>query len=255
MKEEQLRKEIVDYSHRIYAKGWVANHDGNLSVALGGNRWLCTPTAVSKGDITPEMLIVVDEKNAVQQGTRKVFSEIALHRAIYNARPDINCVLHAHPPTATGFAVANVALGDAFMVEPVVSLGKEIPLVPFFAPNDSQLLSALAKALQHADVVMLANHGLVSVGGSFEQAFLRMELVEHLAKIALVAKQVGGIVPIPKNIVDGLVSKGRPASDTVPMQQKPTVDTATSVEKATGSVSTSRPDLEALVSASKRQFL
>ena len=188
-REEQLRREIVEYSHRVYEKGWVANHDGNLSARLSEALTLCTPTAISKGDVRPEMLIVVDADNKVVEGTRRSFSELALHRACHRARPDITCVIHAHPPTVTGFCVANK------------SLGAKIPLVSFFPPKSTELEREIEKALLDADVIMMANHGVLAVGGSFEQAFLRLELVEHLAKIALVAMQLGGAVPIPSSVV------------------------------------------------------
>ena len=212
MNEEQLRKEIVHYAHKIYRCGWVANHDGNLTVRLDDSRLLCTPTAQSKGEVGLEQLIIVDESNKVVVGTRRPFSELQLHRAAYRARPEIGCVIHAHPPTATGFAVAGVSLDPPFMAEPVVSLGNTIPLVPFFPPKDTRLDSAIEEGLRKADVLLLANHGVLTVGSTFEQAFLRMELVEHLAKIALVARQLGGGIPLESSVVDALSKKGRPSS-------------------------------------------
>lgn len=208
--EERYRREIVEVSHALHSRGWVANHDGNLSARLdgsGGARLLCTPTAVSKGDVSPESLIVVGPDNAVLQGTRKPFSELRLHRVAYAARPDVNVVIHAHPPTATGFAVAGVALGPAFMAEPVVSLGESVPLVPYGLVGSPDLDEALSRALQGADAVLLANHGVLTVGPSFELALLRMELVEHLCKIALVARQLGGPVPIPRGDVEKLLEQ------------------------------------------------
>lgn len=213
MNEENLRREIVDYAHRLHQREWVANHDGNLSCRLGESRFLATPTAISKGDASPESLIVVDDNGGVVQGTRRAFSEYRLHRAAYAARPDIGCVIHAHPPTVTGFCVANIPFGEPFMAEPVVSLGARIPMIPFRLPNADDIFSLFKEGLMQADVLMLANHGAIAVGGSFEQAFLRLELLEHLAKILLVARQLGGVVPIPQDIVDQLCKKGRPKSN------------------------------------------
>ena len=212
MTEEQLRRDIVEYAHRVHRSGWVANHDGNLSCRLGDNAFLATPTAVSKADVRPEMLIVVDDSGTVTHGTRRAFSEFRLHRAAYSARPDIGVVIHAHPPTATGFCVANVPLGEPFMAEPVVSLGPQVPLIPFRLPNAEDLFERISEGLANADVLMLANHGVLAVGGSFEQAYLRLELVEHMAKIALVARQLGGPVSIPEATVQKLSQKGRPPS-------------------------------------------
>ena len=212
MNEEQLRREMVNYSHKIYRSGWVANHDGNLTARLDDSRLLCTPTAQSKGDVGLEHLIIVDDNNKVLSGTRRPFSELQLHRAAYRARPEIGCVIHAHPPTASGFAVAGISLDPPFMAEPVVSLGKTIPLVSFFPPKDPRLDSVIEEGFGKADVLMLANHGVLTVGATFEQAFLRMELVEHLAKIALVARQLGGPIPLDASVVDALAKKGRPSS-------------------------------------------
>lgn len=254
-REEVLRREIVDYAHRVYAKGWVANHDGNLSVRLTETLTLCTPTAVSKGDVTPEMLIVVDAENKVVQGTRNSFSEIALHRACHRARPDIACVIHAHPPTATGFCVANRALGEHFMTEPVVSLGASIPLIPFFSPKSKDLEQEIERALQKTDVIMMANHGVLAVGGSFEQAFLRLELVEHLSKIALVANQLGGAVAIPSNIVEELSQGGRPKSSPLFFKEHSlNLEDGAWKEAEADSPKEARPNLQSLIAASQRKF-
>lgn len=212
MNEEQWRREVVHYAHKVYRCGWVANHDGNLTVRLDDSRLLCTPTAQSKGDVGLEHLIIVDDQNKVISGTRRPFSELQLHRAAYRARPEIGCVIHAHPPTASGFAVAGVSLDPPFMAEPVVSLGKTIPLVSFFPPKDARLDSVIEEGFGKADVLMLANHGVLTVGATLEQAFLRMELVEHLAKIALVARQLGGPIPLDSSVVDALCKNGRPSS-------------------------------------------
>jgi L-fuculose-phosphate aldolase len=246
MNEEALRKSLLQYCSLVYSKGWVANHDGNLSARLGVNL-LCTPTAVSKGDVTSEMFIVVDSENNVVQGSRRSFSELQLHRAAYDARPDIGCVIHAHPPTATGFCVANKSLGAAFMAEPVVSLGASVPLVPFYPPKDDRLSKAISEALINSDVIMLANHGVLSIGGSFEQAFLRMELVEHLCKIALVAHQLGGPVRLPKDLIAKLSSKGRPKSS------PEFGDAPKAISKPIESDSM-RPDLSKLILENKRKF-
>ncbi len=209
---EKLREEIVRYSQRLHSSGWVANHDGNLTARISETHLLCTPTAVSKGDVQPGWLIVVDGENQVVEGTRRAFSELQLHRAAYAARDDITVVLHAHPPTATGFAVAGRELPHPIMAEPVVTLGTRVPLVPYFRPGSPALTDAIGSALQQADVVLLERHGVLAVGGSFEQAYLRMELVEHLAKIGLVAQQLGHARPLPSGEVEALSSKGRPGS-------------------------------------------
>jgi L-fuculose-phosphate aldolase len=206
--EETLRRELADLCQRIAARGWVANHDGNVSARLGDGRFLASPTALPKADITPEMLLVVDGEGKVVQGSRRVFSEIGLHLACYRARPDVSVVLHAHPPTATGWACAGESFFERpFMAEPVVSLGESIPLVGFMAPGAPPV--ELEQHIALVDAVLLANHGALTVAKDALTAFLRMELVEHLARIALVARQLGGPLPLPRDAVEALLEARR----------------------------------------------
>lgn len=211
-RDESFRQDIVRYSHRLHANGWVANHDGNLSARLDDGRLLCTPTAVSKGDVQPGWLIVVAEDGSVVEGTRRAFSELQLHRAAYAARPDISVVIHSHPPVCCGYAVAGVPLPYPLLAEPVVSLGPEIPMVPYIRTGQPELADAIGLALQTADVVLLERHGVLAVGGSFEQAYLRMELLEHQAKIAMNASVIGQVRLLPQSEIDALAKKGRPPS-------------------------------------------
>jgi L-fuculose-phosphate aldolase len=206
--QEFLRADLVRFSQAVHAKGWVANHDGNLTCRYAEGQLLSTPTAVSKGAVAPEMLIVVsDQDGSVLQGTRKAFSELKLHLAAYRARPDIGAVIHAHPPQATGFAVCQQPLDPSIMAETIVSLGPRIPLVPFGLPGETQLDEELSQALSQADVVMLGNHGVLAVGPDLETCMLRIELLEHLAKITLVARQLGGAVSLPPETVQKLSDK------------------------------------------------
>jgi L-fuculose-phosphate aldolase len=141
--EEVLRAEISATSQSVHERGWVANHDGNISARLSPDRLLCTPTATSKGDVTAAMLLVLDATGQKVMGTRRPFSELHLHLAAFAARPDIGVVLHAHPPAATAFAVCNKVLDPTIMAEPIVSLGPEVPLVPFSPPKSKELDRAL----------------------------------------------------------------------------------------------------------------
>jgi L-fuculose-phosphate aldolase len=245
---EQWRTEIVDYSHRLDANGWVANHDGNLSARLSDSHLLCTPTAISKGDLEAAWLIVVDGENTVVEGSRRSFSELQLHRAAYDARPDISVVMHAHPPTSCAFAVAGVPIPHPMMAEPVVSLGCEIPMVPYHRPGDPKLSDAIAEALQRADVILLERHGLLSVGGGFEQAYLRMELVEHLANIGFKARQLGHARILPQSEIDALSKKGRPVSHPV------RVSAESSTQALNTGVTASPPQVSALVSDALKRF-
>lgn len=206
--QELLRADLVRFSQAVHGRGWVANHDGNLTCRYAEGQLLSTPTAVSKGAVSPEMLIVVsDQDGSVLQGTRKAFSELKLHLAAYQARPDIGAVIHAHPPQATGFAVCHTELDPSIMAEPIVSIGPRIPLVPFGLPGQPHLNEELAQALSQSDVVLLASHGVLAVGPDLETCMLRIELVEHIAKITLVARQLGGAVSLPPETVQALSDK------------------------------------------------
>ncbi|MBT6177481.1 MAG: class II aldolase/adducin family protein [Deltaproteobacteria bacterium] len=200
-----LEHEVVDYSQRLHQRGWVANHDGNISVRLEENRFLITPTAVSKGDVERSKLLVVDERGQRVSGRYRPFSEMNLHLYAYRQRPDIRVVMHAHPPTATGFAVAGVEIISTMMAEPVVSLGDVIPTVPYALPKTPESTLNMAPALVQSDAFLLQNHGVITVGPDLETAFLRMELVEHLAKIQLVAQQLGGASFIPYGDIEHLM--------------------------------------------------
>jgi len=210
--EERLRSELVRVSRALHQRGWVANHDGNVTARLPAApgapaRFLATPTATSKAAVTPESLIVVDCEGQVVAGTRRAFSELKLHLPVYRRREDAGAVVHAHPPCAAAFAVAGEGLGPPFMAEAVVSLGPRIPLLPFGLPGDEALTAALMDALAGADVFLLANHGVLAVGPDPDLCLLRIELVEHLARIALAARPLGGPRALPEDVVAALAEK------------------------------------------------
>ena len=217
MTDPRARAALADYARRLHARGWVANHDGNVTLRAGeanGGRYLATPTAVSKADVTADNLILVDDGGRTVAGSGKPFSEIMLHLTVYRSRPDVGAVVHAHPPTATGFACAgpNVArlLDQPLLPEAVVSLGPGIPLVPFAQPGEAACRALAPFTLTH-DAVLLENHGVFAWGRTLEQAYLRLELVEHLAKIALTAQQLGGVRPLPDYAIPPLLEARRKA--------------------------------------------
>jgi L-fuculose-phosphate aldolase len=201
--ETQLRSTMVGVSRRLWERGWVANHDGNASVRLQRDRLLCTPTGESKAVIESEMLLVVDGAGKVVSGRLRPFSELALHRAWYAARPDVMAVVHAHPPVATAFGVAGRELPHPFLPEAVVSLGPEIPTVPLTMPKDS--VAAVEPYLSDHDVLLLAGNGVLACGADLDQAYLRLELVEHLARIAREAEQLGGVQKLPAEFIGPLL--------------------------------------------------
>lgn len=205
MTDNALRAVIKEYSLELHRRGWVANHDGNITHRTGAEQtFFATPTATSKAKVTAESILTVDASGAkVGTAGGRPFSELGLHLAVYAARPDVRAVVHAHPPHATGFAVAGLALEVPMIAEAVVSLGPSVPLVPFAAPG-AGAASALAPYLAEHDAVLLGNHGVLSWGSDLEQAYLRLELVEHLARIALVARQLGSVRALPTSVLPAL---------------------------------------------------
>jgi L-fuculose-phosphate aldolase len=206
-----LRRELVEYSQRMHRAGWVANHDGNITVRVAPGRWLATPTALSKGALRPEMLIEVDAEARVLSGTLRPFGELPLHLAIYGQRPDVHAVMHAHPPHTCAMAVSGVEVPTDLMAEPVVSLGERIPLVPYRLPGAAGWKEDLGAAFRAADAVVMAQHGPFTCGPDLETAWLRMELVEHLARICWLARGLGGPAAIPADDVRTLVERRRKA--------------------------------------------
>lgn len=208
--EQQAREEIARCSLLLWERGWVANHDGNITVRLDDGRILATPTAVSKRLITADNVIVLGADGKLLDAQRvpgKPFSELHLHLRCYKERPDVRCVVHAHPPTATGFAVSGLALDTPIIAEAVVSLGPGAPIVPYARPGSPASEDGLVSVLVDADAALLANHGVITVGTDVEQAYLRMELVEHLAKIQIAARQIGRVNALADAEVAALLEK------------------------------------------------
>lgn len=185
-----MRKEVSAYSELLHAKGFVANHDGNVSVRVrGASRFLITPTSLSKRLCSPDVLVECDLDGRPKSQGRPP-SEVALHVGAYR-RPDVGAVVHAHPPHASAFALARREIGQISMPEVVVSLGDAVPLVRLLLPKDPAASSLVASALESSDVLLLAGNGVLAVGDDLELAYLRLELVEHYARILAIA--MGGV--------------------------------------------------------------
>jgi L-fuculose-phosphate aldolase len=189
--EAQLRDDIVELGRRLWARGFVASNDGNISVRLDGDRVLTTPTSVSKGFMTPDMMVVTDMAGRKISGERNASSELKMHLAVYELRPDARAVVHSHPPLATGFAVAGIALDKAVLAEVICTLGS-IPIADYATPSTAELPAAVAKYIKAHDGLLLANHGALTVGSDLYNAYYKMETVEHFAQISLVARTLGG---------------------------------------------------------------
>src|SRR5262250_3130942 len=188
--EEQIRADIVEVGRRLYTRGYVASNDGNISARLDESRLITTPKSVSKGFMTPDMMVIVDHEGKKISGDRDPSSELPMHLEIYRNRPDVNAVVHAHPPLATGFAVAGIPLTRAVLAEVITTLGS-IPIAEYGTPSTAELPEAVRKYIKAHDGLLLANHGAVTCGNSVMSAHFKMETIEHFAKISLVARLLG----------------------------------------------------------------
>src|SRR4051812_37278757 len=188
---KDTRSQIIRFCHKLDQRGWVANHDGNITVRMQ-NGFAATPTARAKIDLAEDDLIEIDSKGKKTAGQGGAFSESAVHLRIYAARPEVEAVVHAHPPNATAVGCANQEMMTSAIPEAVVTLGPGIPLVGLALPNSDALWGELDPLLPHYDAVMIGGNGVFTWGKTLEQAFLRLELVEHLAKVLLASLPLGG---------------------------------------------------------------
>jgi L-fuculose-phosphate aldolase len=203
--ERQYRSEIVCFGRMLHERGYVAAMDGNLSVRLDEQRILATPTAMCKSMMRPSDLVIVDLQGRRLAGKRNVSSEIAMHLLIYKLRPDVQGVVHAHPPTATGFAAAGMALNQPLVCEVVIGLGS-IPLAKYGTPGTPELSEALEPLIPQYDAILMSNHGVVAYGDSLQHAYMKMETVEHFAQIALVTHLLGRQQPLGGQELEKLIA-------------------------------------------------
>lgn len=206
MTYEKLREEICDVCHKMWQQGWVAANDGNVSVKIADGLIMCTPTGISKSFITPEKLLIVDENLSIVEAAEgyKPSSEMKMHLGCYKERADVKAVVHAHPPTATGFAVAGRSLDEYSMIETVIAIGS-IPVTPYGTPSTDEVPNAIAPYLAEHDVLLLKNHGALTVGCDLLTAYYRMETLELYAKISLTAHMLGGAEEIDRKNIDKLL--------------------------------------------------
>ncbi len=190
MDERQLREEVLRIGKLLHERGYVAATDGNISVRLDDNRVLATPTGMSKGMLAADDLVTVDMDGRRLTGARGASTELEMHLLIYRLRPEVNAVVHAHPPTATGFAAAGMSLEEPLISEVVIALGS-VPLAPYATPGTHELAQVLEPLVPRYDAILMANHGAVTCGADLLGAYMKMETVEHSAKIALVTHQLG----------------------------------------------------------------
>lgn len=189
----EIAERLVAAGRRLSERGILWSVEGNLSARLPDGGFLTTPSGAHKGHLTPAELVEVAPDGTARGGAPS--SELPMHLAVYEERPDVRAVVHAHPPTATGFAVAGVELPRAALAESLQLFGC-VPVAPYGTPSTAELADSVRGPVREFDALLLANHGAVTVGADPEQATERMMQLEHLARIALVAHQLGGARPL-----------------------------------------------------------
>jgi L-fuculose-phosphate aldolase len=194
--ERMLRQEIVRIGKLLYERGLIVAGDGNLSARLGEGLVVTTPSGACKGMLDPEDMVVVDMEGRLRGGARKPSSELQMHLAVYRNRPDVRAVVHAHPPIAVACTLAGVTMDECVLPEVILTLGA-VPTAPFAMTGTREMYDAIAALLPHHNAILLTHHGALTVGETLMQAFMRMEQVEHTARILLAAHQLGGARPLP----------------------------------------------------------
>jgi len=196
--EWQIKQLILDIGKRLWQREFIASNDGNITVRIDDNRLLTTPTGVSKGFMSPDMIIEMNMDGKILSPTKKYrpSSEVKMHIEVYRQRKDIRSVVHAHPPVCTSFAVAGIPLNKCVLPEAVLTLGA-VPIAPYGTPSTMEIPDSIKPYLQNSDAILLANHGALTLGTDLINAYHRMETLEHSAKIIFTAIQLGNVNMIP----------------------------------------------------------
>ena len=205
LNEYEIKKMMCDVGKRIYDRNMVAANDGNISVKLNDNEFLCTPTGVSKGFMTPDYICKVDAQGNVIQANKgfKPSSEIKMHMRVYAKRPDVGAVVHAHPTFATSFAIAGIPLTQPIMPEAVIALGC-VPIAPYGCPSTMEIPDRLEPYLEYFDAVLLESHGALTWSTDLMAAYMKMESLEFYAELLYKAKQLGGPKEFDKQQIEQL---------------------------------------------------
>ena len=204
MDEQTARRQIVEIGNLLYERSYVVSSDGNVSVRLDDGRIVATPTMMCKGRMTEDSLAVTDASGKPLT-QRKPSSELAMHLLIYRERPDVKAVCHAHPPHGTAFAVAGLPIDQPILSEVILTLGC-VPLAAYGTPSTDELTEAMRPLVKHHNALLMANHGAVAYGSDLWQAFDRLETLEHTARIAILARMLGGSKNLPADAIEKLIN-------------------------------------------------
>ncbi|MEK4349326.1 class II aldolase/adducin family protein [Paenibacillus sp. FSL R5-0475] len=205
--EQKLRSQICDIGRNLFNKDFIAANDGNISARLSEYEILTTPRAVSKGYLEPHMIVKVNLQGEVLEAAEgyRPSTETKMHLRIYNELPEMNGVVHAHPPYATAFAIKGEALDKMMMPESVIMIG-DIPLAEYGTPSTEEIPDSLMPFLGKKTAVLLENHGALTWGTDVMEAYLNMERLEYTAKITFITRMIDGERELPQHRIDELVA-------------------------------------------------
>jgi L-fuculose-phosphate aldolase len=203
--EEKIRRDMCEIGRRLYARHLISAVDGNISVLREDGLIMATPTGTCKGFLEPDDIVITDINGKKVSGRKEPSSELLMHLSCYKNRPDIRAVVHAHPPTCTGFAVAGYSLDKALLAEVIVTFGC-IPVAPYGTPSTDELAGSVEEYIKKHDALLLANHGALTVGHELFATYFKMETLEHFAQINLVAKLLGRENVLPAEEISKLAS-------------------------------------------------
>lgn len=198
MNLKRNKREIIEIGKKLWLQGLVAANDGNISVRVRNDKFLTTATGVSKGELNYKNILLIDGQGHVLEKTNiKPSTELKMHLAIYEKRPDVQAVVHAHPPYATAFSITGEDLSEPFLSEMILLLGK-VPIAPYATPSTEEVPQSILPYLEENNALLLQNHGALTFGASLQQTYYAMESLEHIAKIIFLSKTLGHPRPVPE---------------------------------------------------------
>jgi L-fuculose-phosphate aldolase len=191
--------EIIRVVHIVADQGMIRSSDGNISIRLGEKRFVITPSGIYKRNMNAKDLIIVDEKGQVVEGRPGLSptTEILMHLEAYRQRPDIQAVLHAHPPYSTALTIAEIPFPMDLIPEALIALGS-VPTAPYAHPGTEELALSIRGPIRESNSILLSHHGSLNVGRTLEEALIALERMEHTAQTYFLAKTIGTIHPLPK---------------------------------------------------------
>jgi L-fuculose-phosphate aldolase len=198
------KKKLVDICHKVYSKGFVAAYDGNISTRTLNNTILITRSGICKGDVTEKDIVEIDLKGIVIAGKNKISTEHKIHLYSYQKRKEVNAVVHCHPVYATAFALLGKGLEEHFLPEVLLTIGK-VPLCKYATPSTKQVAENLEPFINYSWAMLLQNHGAITLGKTLDDAYLKMEKLEHAAKTILLARLIGQPKVLSKKNINDLV--------------------------------------------------